>query len=169
MRETRGLSEVNDQQDDPSVTSTPNPAKRVILAQTDTTVGFLSQDSKVLAKIKQRSKQKPFLRVFSDLGHYKASSERIPKRHRSRLRRSRRVTYVVKGKAIRIIHDHFQLQLFRPSGWAFSTSANQAGHGFERDFCESAADIIVEESRGLCEGVPSSIERLGKVKRRRLR
>ena len=36
----------------------------VLLAQTDTTVGLLSQDAKKLQKIKERPTSKPFIKVY---------------------------------------------------------------------------------------------------------
>lgn len=147
----------------------PFSTDKVLLTQTDTTVGLLSQSASRLATIKQRPQTKPFLKVYADLKAFKASGGRVPKSYRSQVRRSKQRTYVLKGKAFRIINESLHHRLLKQYGWSFSTSANQSGHSFERSFCEAAADIIVEDFRGLYEGIPSSIELLGRVKRRRLR
>ncbi len=145
------------------------PTQKVLLTQTDTTVGLLSQDASRLTTIKQRPQAKSFLKVYADLKAFKSSGGRIPKRRRSQVRRSKRRTYVVKDEAFRIINDSRHHRLLKQYGWSFSTSANQSGHSFKRSFCEASADIIVEDFRGLYEGTPSSIELLGRVKRRKIR
>ena len=142
---------------------------KIILAQTDTTVGFLSRDEYALVKIKGRPPGKPFLKVYADLKTFKASGGRVPKRHRTRLRRSKKSTFVVKGAAFRIVSDSSHRNLLKSYGWLYSTSANQSGQPFERSFCEAGSDIIVEDFRGLHESPPSSIMKLGKKKRRKLR
>lgn len=150
-------------------TDFPFPANKVILAQTDTTVGFLSQSHRALNSIKSRSQQKPFLKVYTDLKTFKADGKRIPKIHRRRVRRSKRTTYIVKTEAFRIVRDLYHHRLVRCYGWLFSTSANRSGHAYERSFCEASADIIIEDFRGLHEAPPSSIELLRKKKRRKIR
>jgi tRNA A37 threonylcarbamoyladenosine synthetase subunit TsaC/SUA5/YrdC len=141
----------------------------VILAQTDTTVGFLSQSQQALRNIKRRSQQKPFLKVYADLKRFKAAGGRIPPIHRVRLRRSKKTTYIVKSNAFRIVRDMHHHRLLQRYGWFFSTSANRSGEPYERSFCEAGADIIIEDFRGLYEAPPSSIERLGRKKRRKMR
>jgi len=142
---------------------------KVILAQTDTTVGFLSQSRQALSDVKTRSRQKPFLKVYADLKGFKASGGRIPKIHRTRVRRSRKTTYIVKSNAFRIVRDGPHHHLLKHYRWLFSTSANRSGHPYERSFCEASADIIIEDFRGLYEAPPSSLELLKKKKRIKIR
>lgn len=140
----------------------------VILAQTDTTVGLLSQDAHALDAIKQRPPQKPYLKIFYNLARYKQEG-RIPNRYKSQVRRSKRISYVVKNRAFRIASLQAHQTLLKPYGWFYSTSANKSGHHFERSFCESNADIIVEDERGLKETASSKIIKLSQRARKRLR
>ncbi len=142
---------------------------RVLLAQTDTTVGFLSQDSQQLSRIKERPDTKPFLKVYADLKSYKNSQNRVPRRYKKMLRRAEQTTFVINNRAFRIVKSEPHLSLIKKADWFYSTSANKSGHGFERTFCEESADIIVEDFRGLHEQAPSSIIKLGRSKRRKLR
>ncbi len=145
------------------------PVERVILTQTDTTVGFLSRDAAALERIKARPGGKPFLKVFPGLAGYREAGGRIPPAFRRMLRYARKTTFVVKGQAFRIVRDPRHLALLQRCGWMYSTSANRSGEAFERAFCESHADIVVEEHQGLHEAPASSIVRLGRTKQRSLR
>ena len=143
--------------------------KKVFLVQTDTTVGFLSRDAAALERIKGRPEGKPFLKVFADLKTYKASGGRVPSRYRKRVRHAKQTTFVVRNRAFRIVSDGEHHRFLKQWGWMYSTSANPSGRTYERAFCETNADVIVEDSRGLHEAPPSSIVRLGRTKRRSLR
>ncbi|MFT7005054.1 MAG: tRNA A37 threonylcarbamoyladenosine synthetase subunit TsaC/SUA5/YrdC, partial [Sulfurimonas sp.] len=50
---------------------------KVTLTQTDTTVGFLSQDEKKLQEIKSRQQNKPFIKVYKDFKTLLASGHRV--------------------------------------------------------------------------------------------
>lgn len=143
--------------------------QKVFLTQTDTTVGFLSQDAEALSRIKGRAPDKPFLKVYAEWKTFKAFGGRIPKTHRAYLRRARKTTFIVKNQASRIVNAGAHHTFLKPYGWFYSTSANQSGKPFERSFCEANADIIVLDKRGFSESVPSTIERLGREKKRKLR
>ncbi len=147
----------------------PFPAKKVFLAQTDTTVGFLSQNADALIKIKERPTHKQFLKVYADWKTFKANGGRIPKAHRAYLRKAEKTTFITKGNANRVVNSGQHHTLLELYGWLYSTSANQSGKPYERSFCEASADIIVEDFRGFSESLPSSIELLGKIKRKKLR
>jgi len=141
----------------------------VILAQTDTTVGFLSQDAEKLAKIKERPSHKPFIQSFDSLRTYTQMGGRIPNRYKSRLRRSKSTTYVVNNQAIRIVNEGQHHQLLSNYGWLYSTSANEKGKSFEMGFSEKKADLVIEDDRGLFEGIASNIYKINSKKIRRLR
>ncbi len=141
----------------------------MILAQTDTTVGFLSQDARKLASIKERPSDKPFIQSFDTLETYTKMGGRVPNRHKKRLRRSKTTTYVIKNRAIRIVSEGPHHHLLTRYGWLYSTSANEAGKSFEITFAKERADLIVEDERGLYEGKASTIYKLHRKKIRRLR
>ena len=145
-----------------------NP-KKVYLAQTDTTVGFLSQDTKRLAHIKGRPASKPFLIAVASLRLLQKFA-RVPKTYKNRVRRSKRTTFVYpNNQAVRIVQDTRHKRFLQKFGWMYSTSANRSGKHFDRDFAYHVADIIVEDSRGFFEGEPSSLIKLGRKRAKRLR
>ncbi len=140
----------------------------VLLAQTDTTVGFLSQDAQKLRKAKGRDETKPFLKVFSSF-HTLASHVRVPQRHRRRVRYARLSTFIVKEQAFRCVKDSEHASLIDRYGWLYSTSANESGQSFDPQYCLERADCIIEDDRGLCERSSSRIYRLGRTRLKRVR
>ena len=140
----------------------------ILLVQTDTTVGFLSQDAVRLSKIKKRSSEKPFLKSYADLRTFKRFS-RIPKHFKRQVRRSNATTYVVKSEAFRIVNNSLHQNIIAPYGWFYSTSANLSGQKFQRAFALKHVDIIVEDHRGLYETASSAIIKLGANRKKCLR
>lgn len=152
-----------------STTRFPRQSVSVILAQTDTTVGFLSQDADALYEIKSRVTSKPFIKVFDSFKSLGSAHQRVPKAHKKFVRNSKKTTFIVKKNSFRIAQSKLDSALMRDLCWSFSTSANESGKSFNRDFCEKKADIIIEDSHGLAEKSSSTIVKLGSVKKRRLR
>lgn len=141
----------------------------VILAQTDTTVGFASQNEKQLYKIKSRKNTKPFLKVYSSFKEFLASKNRIPQKQKNYVRRSKKTTFIVKNRAFRVAKSSLNSSILRNSSWHFSTSANEANKRFEREFCENKADIIIEDKNGLYENSSSSLIKINNSKRKKIR
>ncbi|MDD2790010.1 MAG: hypothetical protein PHU40_05015 [Sulfurimonas sp.] len=141
----------------------------IILAQTDTTVGFLSQDAQKLYEIKSRANSKPFIKVFASFAALTQSGQRVPNKHKKLLRHAKKTSFIVKQNSFRVAPSLLNSALIRELTWSFSTSANESGKKFERVFCLAKADIIVEDNRGLRENSASAIYVLGQKKRRRLR
>ncbi len=141
----------------------------VILTQTDTTVGFLSQDSLKLQEIKSRESNKPFIKVYSSLKTFIADSNRVPNSKKSLIRRSKKTTFIVKNRAFRIVSSSLNSSVLRANEWNYSTSANESGKNFNREFCESKADIIIEDKNSLYEGEASSLYRINSIKTEKLR
>lgn len=140
----------------------------VILTQTDTTVGFLSQDSALLAHIKGREEGKPFLKVFASLNTLQTNI-RIPLKYRSWVRHARKTTFVIKNQAFRYVSDPSHARLIQKYGWLYSTSANESGCEYNEDFCTSHSDILIEDSRGFFSSSPSKIFRLTSTQSKKLR
>lgn len=132
---------------------------KVLLAQTDTTVGFLSQNPLRLREIKGRDEEKPFLKVFCD---FKTLQQhiRIPALHKRLVRYARKTTFIVKNRAFRYVDDPSHANLIAQYGWLYSTSANPSGESYEAAFCAQNADWIIEDDRGLAECTPSKIFKL---------
>ncbi len=143
--------------------------KSIILTQTDTTVGFLSQDASKLREIKSRQSNKPFIQVFQNFKTLKKANIRIPKSRKKMLRRTKKTTFIVKNKAFRIAKYSLDSEVLRKLEWSYSTSANESDRGYERSFCEQKADIIVEDKRGLFEERASRLYKINNTKIKRLR
>ena len=140
----------------------------VILIQTDTTVGFLSQNETKLQEIKSRPSNKPFIKVYRDFKSFKKNNNRVPNTQKSKVRRSKKKTFIVKESAFRVTQH--QLDSTRLNAqWYYSTSANKTSKNFDRVFCEEKADIIIENKELLHEGKPSSLFKINSKKTRKLR
>lgn len=141
----------------------------IILAQTDTTVGFLSQDAKKLYEIKSRPSSKPFIKVYKDFKSFIKDGNRVMPSKKNLVRRSKKTTFIINDRSFRVAPFASNSQIFRNSSWFYSTSANRSGESFEREFCESKADIIIETKDGLSEKKSSSLMKINSKKRRRVR
>jgi len=142
---------------------------QVILAQTDTTVGFLSQDAQKLYEVKSRDTSKPFIKVYQRFKDLQSHKLRIPSSFKSRVRRSTKTTFIVKDSAFRVVASHLNSSILRNLRWNHSTSANESGKSFQRDFCEQKADIIIEDKNSFKESSSSSLFKINKKKIKRLR
>lgn len=139
------------------------------LAQSDTTVGFLSQNKERLADSKNRDPNQPFITCTDTLSSLK-NFARAPRKYKNLIRRSAKITFVYPNKkAIRVVKDSLHVTFLSKIGWAYSSSANLTKKSFDLEFAQQKADIIVQDCRGLFEAAPSAIIRLGKNKKRRLR
>jgi tRNA A37 threonylcarbamoyladenosine synthetase subunit TsaC/SUA5/YrdC len=141
---------------------------KILLAQTDTTVGFLSQNAKALEEIKQRAENKPFLKVYAELKNLRRDI-RIPSLHKQRVRHSKKTTFIVKNQAFRYVSDPKHAALIKPYRWLYSTSANERGKSYESSFCYSVSDILIEDNRGLYEQSASKIFLLNTAHLKQLR
>ncbi len=143
--------------------------KSIILTQTDTTVGFLSQDASKLREIKSRQSNKPFIKVFQNFKTLQKTDIRIPKSKKKMLRRAKKTTFIVKNKAFRIAKYSLDSEVLRGVEWSYSTSANESNRGYKRSFCEQKADIIIEDKQGLFEERASRLYKINNTKIKRLR
>ena len=141
----------------------------VILTQTDTTVGFLSQNSQKLYEIKSRKSTKPFIKVYKNFKSFLTDGNRVPLSQKNFVRRSKKTTFIVKNRAFRVAKINLDSQIIRDTTWHYSTSANKSKESFNREFCETKADIIIEDNNGLIESSSSSLIKINEVKRRKIR
>ena len=142
---------------------------KTILAQTDTTVGFLSQDAQNLYEIKSRKTSKPFIKVYQNFKTFLDDGNRVPTSKKNLVRRSKKTTFIVKNRAFRVAKIVLESKLLRDNSWYYSTSANRAGENFDIDFCESKADIVIEDKKGLSENSSSSLIKINNIKKSKLR
>ncbi len=141
----------------------------VYLVQTETTAGFLSQNSFALATSKQRDKKQPFIRCVDSLKTLKEFT-RVPKKFKNGVRRSNETTFIYpNGKALRVVKDKEHLNFLKKLKWTYSSSANLTSQFFEENYAKQKADIIVEDSRGFFESRPSSMIKINRKKARKLR
>jgi tRNA A37 threonylcarbamoyladenosine synthetase subunit TsaC/SUA5/YrdC len=141
----------------------------VFLTQTDTTVGFLSQNSQKLYEIKSRPSTKPFIKVYKDFRSFLADGNRVVKNRKNLVRRAKKTTFIINGFAFRVAPLPLNSQLLRNIPWFYSTSANKSSERFNRNFCESKADIIIEDINGLIEKKSSALIKINKEKRKKIR
>lgn len=140
----------------------------VFLTQTDTTVGFLSQNKERLYKIKSRELNKPFIKVCDSLNTLQKLT-RVPQKYKSMVRNSKKTTFVYKKDAIRVVKDKEHLKFLKKLKWCYSTSANESGKGFDKDFAIKNADVVIYDYRGLSENSASKIYKINNFKIKRLR
>ena len=141
----------------------------VYLVQTETTAGFLSQNSKALATSKNRDQKQPFIKCVDSLKTLKEFTK-IPKKFKNMVRRSNKTTFIYpNGEALRVVKDEEHLKFLKKLKWAYSSSANLTSKIFEENYAKQKADIIVEDERGFFESTPSSILKLNSKKTRKLR
>lgn len=142
----------------------------VYLVQTDTTAGFLSNDDKKLADIKQRPYSKKTLQTIDSFNTLK-KYVRIPKKFSKIIRRSKRTTYVFPNNlAFRVIskddNHHIFIKKFKK---LYSTSANKANCDFSEEFAIKKSDVIVEDKYGFTQKHSSKIIRLNRKKAKIIR
>jgi len=141
----------------------------IVLTQTDTTVGFVSQSKENLYQVKSRNNDKPFIQVYSSLHCLFKYNHRIPSKQKNLLRRAKKTTFIVKNKAFRVAQSSLHSQFLRKLEWNYSTSANESGRNYNLEFCEDKADIIIEDKNGLHENSSSSLFIINNSKRVRIR
>ena len=140
---------------------------KVYLTQTDTTIGFISQDADRLTDIKQRPPHKHYIKVVDSLATLKAQA-RIPTRYRNRLRRARKSTFILpNGASYRVIHDRKHLALISNLRWAYSTSANLSDKPYDEQWARSVADVVIEPLQG--NNKPSKIYKINNRRLKRIR
>lgn len=141
----------------------------VYLVQTETTVGFLSQNSEKLSSSKQRNKKQAFIKCVDSLESLKEFT-RVPKKFKNLVRRSKKTTYIYpNNQAIRVVQDIEHLKFLKKIHWAYSSSANITKKNFEENYAKQKADIIVEDARGFFESEPSRMVKINNKKLVKLR
>jgi len=142
----------------------------VYLTQTDTTVGFLSQNDKKLSSAKQRDSKQKTLQVVNSYGTLN-KFVRVPKKYKKLVRRAKTTTIIYPNKlAFRVVnkdssHQNF-LQKFQ---LMYSTSANKTKNDFDEKYAEKNSDIIVYTKNDFLEATASSIYKMNKTKLKRIR
>jgi tRNA A37 threonylcarbamoyladenosine synthetase subunit TsaC/SUA5/YrdC len=138
--------------------------KELFLTSTDTAIGFVSKDSTSLDIAKQRAPNKKYIKALPNL---KSIDKRIPKKFKNRVRRAKKVTFILdKNYSFRVIKNKTHNLLIKRLGWAYTTSANQSTKEYSYEYAYKKADIIVYPLKN---SKPSTILKLGKTRAKRLR
>ncbi len=130
------------------------------LTPTDTTIGFVSKDSSKIDIAKKRADNKRYIRAVKDLKTLK-SFTRVPNRYKNFIRRSTKKTFIMpNGRSFRVVKGSKHNLLLDRLDYAFSSSANLSGEGYNREYAFSKAEVIIGEpnSKNLN---PSKIYKLG--------
>ena len=116
----------------------------VFLTQTDTTIGFISQNPHRLSTIKKRPPHKHYIKAVNSLQTL-CTFTRIPALHKKLVRRSTKTTFILPNThSYRVINDEHHLLLLNRLKWAYTTSANLSGNNYDENFAKVVTDIIVE-------------------------
>ena len=116
---------------------------KVFLTQTDTTVGFVSQNEERLTSIKQRPPHKHYIKAVNSLRTLKTFT-RVPSSHKNRVRRAKKTTFIMPDThSYRVVRDPHHLLLLDRLKWAYTTSANLSEQPYDEAFAKEAADILI--------------------------
>ncbi len=115
----------------------------VFLTQTDTTIGFVSQNADRLTSIKQRPPHKHYIKAVNSLQTLKTFT-RVPSSHKNRVRRANKTTFIMPNThSYRVIREQHHLLLLNRLKWAYTTSANLSNFSYDKKFAKEAADVII--------------------------
>ncbi len=141
--------------------------KLVFLTQTDTTIGFVSQNADRLTAIKQRSPHKYYIKAVNSLQTLKTFT-RVPSSCKNRVRRSKKTTFIMpNGHSYRVVKDKHHLLLLNRLKWAYTTSANLSNQAYDETFAKNMADVTLEPLKETNQA--SDIYKLGQYTIRRIR
>lgn len=140
----------------------------LFLAQSDTTLGFLSSDPLRINHAKARANQKILIEASSlrVLGRF----SRIPSKYKNLIRRKSKTTFIYpNGHAIRVVRDAWHLRFLSSKEWLYSSSANKTKHDYDAEFAFLQADVVVCDARGLAPHAPSEIYKINAHSIKRIR
>ena len=139
----------------------------VFLTQTDTTIGFVSQNADKLTQIKQRPPYKHYIKAVNSLQTLQTFT-RVPQAHKKRVRRAKKTTFIMpNGDSLRVIRDKHHLLLLDRLKWAYTTSANLSSEAYDESFAREKVDVVIEPIKETKQA--SKIYRLGKKTLKRIR
>ena len=141
--------------------------KKVFLTQTDTTIGFVSQDANRLSTIKNRPPYKHYIRAVDSLETLKTFT-RVPTKYKNSVRRANKTTFIMpNANSYRVIKDKQHLLLINRLKWAYTTSANLSDQDYDENFAREVADVVIEPLNG--KQISSSIYKMGNKNIKRIR
>jgi tRNA A37 threonylcarbamoyladenosine synthetase subunit TsaC/SUA5/YrdC len=115
----------------------------LILTQTDTTIGFVSQNSSKIDIAKKRLPNKYYIRAVNSLKTLQKFS-RVPNRYKNQVRRSRRTTFIMpNGLSLRLVKESGHNLLLDRVEWLYTSSANLSGFEYDEVYAREVTEIIV--------------------------
>ena len=142
----------------------------IYLTQTDTTVGFLSNNDKKLASAKQRDSKQKILQVVTTNRKLK-KLVRVPHKHKKFIRKSKLTTFIYPNNlAFRVINTESSHQNFlQKFDLMYSTSANKTKNSFDENYALDKCDIAVYSKELFQEKQASKIYKINKTKIKKIR
>jgi tRNA A37 threonylcarbamoyladenosine synthetase subunit TsaC/SUA5/YrdC len=134
--------------------------KQLFLTQTDTTIGFVSQDASKIDRAKKRLPDKHYIRVVNSLETLN-SFTRVPNAHKNRVRRAKQTTFIMpNGLSFRVVKGTEHNILLDRIKWLYSSSANLSGAVYDAEYAKDKAEVLVSFPL-VEERMASKIYRLG--------
>jgi len=113
------------------------------LTQTDTTIGFVSQNTSLIDKAKKRKPNKHYIKVVNSLGILKTFT-RVPNKHKNQVRRAKRTTFIMPNSlSFRVVKDTEHNLLLDRLDWLYSSSANLSGAEYNEAYAREHAEVIL--------------------------
>lgn len=138
------------------------------LTQTDTTIGFVSQDPSKIDHAKKRLANKHYIRVVNSLETLKAFT-RVPNKHKNRVRRAKEMTFIMPDRhSFRVVKETKHNFLLDRVKWVYSSSANLSGAEYDKAYAENMAEVIISFPKKSI-GNSSKIYQLSQTKIRSIR
>ena len=138
------------------------------LTQTDTTIGFISQESMKIDKAKKRKPNKHYIKVVNSLEILKTFT-RVPNKYKNRVRRAKRTTFIMpNGLSFRVVKNTKHNLLLDRLKWVYSSSANLSGSEYDEQYAQNNTEVIVSFPEQK-DGNSSRIYKLGQTNIRSIR
>jgi len=132
----------------------------LFLTPTDTTIGFVSQNSSKIDRAKKRKPNKHYIHVVDSLKTLK-NFTRVPLAHKNRLRRAKKTTFIMpNGLSFRVVKNTQHNLLLDRVHWLYSSSANLSGAEYDEVYAKARAEVVVSFPKKR-NGKASTIYRLG--------
>ena len=113
------------------------------LTQTDTTIGFVSQESTKIDRAKKRKPNKHYIQVVNSLKILQTFT-RVPNKYKNQVRRAKRTTFIMpNGMSFRVVKDTEHNLLLDRLKWVFSSSANLSGAEYDETYARDNAEVIL--------------------------
>lgn len=115
--------------------------KLLFLTQTDTIIGFVSQDSNKIDIAKKRLENKSYIKVVNSNKELQKHT-RVPNNHKNLLRRAKYTTFIMPNKkSYRIVKNSNHNLLLNRLKWAYSSSANISGEKYNKNYAQNKSEV----------------------------